>query len=212
MKILIGTTNPSKVKLFSDALCGYNAEFCTLDELGIDCEPEETGSTPEENAVIKAKFYGQFTDFVICGDSGLYFDCLPLDDPRQPGLHIRTPGGKQRLNDEEMIAYYSQLVQSLGGRVLACYLNGIAVCSKGQIFSFAPSDELTRQSAFYMTAAPSDERHPGWPLDSLSLYLDSGKYFTDKENGRKNSNEDSIVKGEYRKQLTAFLCNSLGLK
>ena len=56
MKVLIGTTNPSKVKRFEELLDGCDIEFCTLSDLGICTEPEETGKTPEENAVIKAKY------------------------------------------------------------------------------------------------------------------------------------------------------------
>lgn len=51
MKVLIGTTNPSKVKRFEELLSDYEIEFLTLRDLGITEEPEETGSTPEENAV-----------------------------------------------------------------------------------------------------------------------------------------------------------------
>ena len=104
MKVLIGTTNPAKVKRFSEFLPDCGMEFLTLSDLQITEEPEENGSGPEENARIKAAFYGKYCDRVICNDSGLYLDCIPLDDPRQPGLNIRTPQGK-RLDDEEMIQY-----------------------------------------------------------------------------------------------------------
>ena len=104
LKVLIGTTNPSKLRMFEEWLKEYPVEFVTLSDLGITGEPTETGDTPTENARLKAEYYGQFADHCICQDSGLYLDALPLDDPRQPGLHIRTPQGK-RLDDEEMIAY-----------------------------------------------------------------------------------------------------------
>ena len=55
MRILLGTTNPSKVKRFSDLLKGYDVEFVTLKDLAITDEPEENGTTPEENAIAKAK-------------------------------------------------------------------------------------------------------------------------------------------------------------
>lgn len=99
MKVLIGTTNPSKVRRFSEMLDGSDIEFLTLSDLGIADEPTETGDTPEENARIKAEFYGKYFDRVICNDSGLYFDSLPLDDARQPGLNIRTPAGHERLGE-----------------------------------------------------------------------------------------------------------------
>lgn len=91
MRILLGTTNPSKVKRFSDLLKGCDVEFVTLKDLAITDEPEENGTTPEENAIAKAKFYGQYFEVVICNDSGLYFEELALDDVRQPGLNVRTP-------------------------------------------------------------------------------------------------------------------------
>ena len=148
-KILIGTTNPSKIQRFIQLLSGYAAEFCTLKDLNITKEPEERGHTPRENAVLKARFYGQYFDSVICNDSGLYFDELAPGDPRQPGLNIRTPNGLPRLDDEEMINYYSELIHSLGGKVLAYYLDGIAVYHKGKIYSYMEDTAITRENAFY---------------------------------------------------------------
>ena len=109
MRVLLGTTNPSKVKRFSDLLKGYDIEFITLKDIKIIEEPEEKGTSPEENAIIKAKFYGQYFDIVICNDVGLYFKELDLEDLRQPGLNIRTPMNMDRLSDEEMIDYYEEL-------------------------------------------------------------------------------------------------------
>lgn len=212
MKVLIGTTNPSKVKRFEELLVGNNIEFCTLKDLGIESEPEEKGVTPEENAIIKARFYGQFFDRVICNDSGLYFDDLPMEDDRQPGLDIRTPGGCKRLNDEEMIAYYSKLIGALGGKVLAYYLDGIAVYNYGKIYSYMENSEAIKSSAFYMVDQPSDHRHPGWPLDSISLNRDTGIYFVDKGNNKYDTEEENVMVGEYRKRLISFLEEALGIE
>lgn len=133
MKILLGTTNPSKVNRFSDLLKECDVEFVTLKDLAITAEPEENGTTPEENAILKAKFYGQYFDVVICNDTGLYFEEFALDDVRQPGLNVRTPMQMDRLSDEEMIDYYSRLIGMLGGKVSAYYLDGIAVYHHGSI-------------------------------------------------------------------------------
>ncbi len=211
MKILLGTTNPSKVTRFEDFLQGFDVEFYTLQDLHISGEPEEKGNTPEENAILKAKFYGRFFDTVICNDSGLYFDALPMDDERQPGLNIRTPNGTKRLNDEEMIAYYADLVHSLGGKVLAYYLDGIAVYHKGDIVSFMENNETTRLSAFYMVDKPSDKRRAGWPLDSLSLNRNTLTYFVDHGNNTYDDVEENIMIGEYRTRLIGFLKKALKL-
>lgn len=210
MRVLIGTTNPSKVKRFEKMLAGYDVEFLTLHDLGVVQEPKETGKTPEENARIKAEFYGQYFDRVICNDSGLYFDELEHSDPRQPGLNIRTPEGV-RLNDEEMIAYYSKLVHSLGGQVTAYYLDGIAVFNHGTITAFMETGESIRPGMFYMIDQPSDLRHEGWPLDSLSVNRNTKTLFVDGGDNKYDTTEDEIILGEYRKRLVAFLVQSLEL-
>lgn len=211
MKVLIGTTNPAKVSRFEGFLSDCDIEFCTLKDLNITEEPEEKGSTPEENARIKAAFYGQFCDFVICNDSGLYFDGLPLDDDRQPGLNIRTPGGGRRLDDEEMITWYSKLIHSLGGEVMAYYMDGIAVCNQGMLYSYTDSCEDAQSDAFYMVDTPSEKRHAGWPLDSLSINRNTRTYFVDKGNNIYDDVAENIIIGAYRARLTAFLKKALGL-
>lgn len=212
MKILIGTTNPSKVKRFMEFLDGYNIEFYTLKDLNITEEPDEYGSDPKENAVIKAKFYGQFFDIIICNDSGLYFDGLPLNDSRQPGLNIRTPNGCNRLNDEEMIEYYSTLINSLGGKVSAFYLDGIAVYNKGIINSFLEEIEAARINSFYMIDTPSEKRHSGWPLDSISINKNTNTYFVEKGNDLLDKTNEQIMTGKYRIKIVSFLKQALGLE
>ena len=209
MRVLIGTTNPAKVTRFEEFLPDSSIEFLTLKDLGIAAEPQESGESPEENARIKAAFYGKFCDRVICNDSGLYFDSIPMDDPRQPGLNIRTPQGR-RLDDEEMIQYYSALISELGGKVLAYYLDGIAVYRDGKIESFL--DEQGKAAAFYMVETPSPNRHPGWPLDSLSLNKNTMTYFTDHGNNIYDNVEEQIMVGQYRQRVVSFLKRALGIE
>ena len=205
MRVLIGTTNPAKLKLFEQVMAGYPIEFVTLRDLDIQAEPEEKGNTPAENAAVKAAFYGKYADYVIGNDAGLYFDALPLDDPRQPGLHIRTPDGV-RLDDEEMISYYSSLIHSLGGKVIAYYLDGFAVKTPNGLFTYMKSKEEARSGAFWMLDKPVAARRPGWPLDSLSMELDETS-FMDEGVELKPS-----CTGETKKDWVKFLAQSLGLE
>lgn len=209
MKVLIGTTNPSKVKRFMYLLGGYDIDFLTLYDINVSDEPKETGTTPEENAIIKAKFYGKYFDAVICNDSGLYFDEISLDDIRQPGLNIRTPLNSCRLSDEEMIDYYTKLVSELGGKVTAFYLDGIAVYNKGTVHSFMDADMAKTTGSFFMIDKASSNRFEGWPLDSLSINKKTGKYFVD---GRDAESKENIICGEYEKAITDFLSQALELK
>ena len=208
MKVLIGTSNPSKVERFKSLLDGYDLEFLTLKDLKITSEPEETGINPKENAIIKAKFYSSFCDVVICNDSGLYFEELSMEDSRQPGLNIRTPNGNIRLDDEEMIEYYSSLINSLGGKVNAYYLDGIAVYINGKIYSFM-EDLSYKTDTFIMVGNASNKRHKGWPLDSLSIRKNSNKYFVDET---VNDSKDNIFINDYRERLIKFLLDALNIK
>lgn len=207
MKVLIGTTNPSKVKRFSKLLENCNIEFITLKDLKIADEPKETGKTPKENAICKAKYYGQYSDLVICNDSGLYFEELSLESEKQPGLNIRTPMGMNRLSDEEMIDYYSRLISELGGKVSAYYLDGIAVYNNGKISSFMDIESAKNIGSFYMIDKASSERFEGWPLDSLSISKETGKYFVD---GSDTESKENIIYGEYKKRVIEFLKDALG--
>ncbi len=210
MKILLGTTNPSKVNMFQSFLEGEDVTIYTLNDFDIEADPSEEGLTPEENAVIKAKHYGEYFDVVICHDSGLYFDELDISDKRQPGLNIRTPEGRDRLSDEEMIAHYSNLLKLLGGKQLAYYLNGMAVYNKGSIYSRMEPREEASAEAFYMVETPSEKRHIGWPLDSISVYKKSGKYFVDVSKENRVLDEDDGVYN-FKMIWSKFIKESLGL-
>ena len=204
MQILIGTTNPSKVALFRQLLEDTGAVFVTLHDLHIGVEPQETGKTPEENARIKAAFYGQFAERVICADSGLYVDSLPLSDPRQPGLRIRTPHGV-RLDDEQMIEHYAALSRSLGGRVLAYYLDACAVKTPDGLFAFQATQEEAREAGFYMLDTPCAQRREGWPIDSLSTDLEGRSFFDARYSALPQ------MKRSYIGRLNAFLREVLAL-
>lgn len=208
--VLIGTSNPSKFNRFTSMLEEYNAHFIGPNEIGITVSPEENGTTPEENARIKASFFGNYHDLVIGNDSGLYFREFSLDDPRQPGLHVRSPYGV-RLNDDQMIEYYSALAHSAGGRLTGYYLDACAVWNSGRLTSFMKMGENIECGVFYMVDKPSKLRHEGWPLDSISLDRHSGRYFVDDGNADENTEEEKRIIAEYNNSLLLFLTGSLGL-
>lgn len=209
MKVLLGTTNPSKVKRFKSLLSNYNINFITLKDLQINDEPQETGNDPRENAIIKANYYGKYFDLVICNDTGLYLEELTMSDKRQPGLNVRTPNGNERLDDDQMIDYYSNLVAELGGKVSAFYLDGVAVYNRGNVYSYIEDIDHATRNSFYMVDKASNIRYPGWPLDSISLNKRTMKYFVEGDN-EEEINKNIII-DEYQKRLVEFLENGLGL-
>lgn len=208
MRILLGTTNPAKVRMFERWFQGYPVDLVTPAELKIVGEAKEEGRDPRENARLKAEFYGNYAEYVICNDSGLYFAALPLHDSRQPGLHIRTPMGT-RLDGEQMIEYYSGLIASLGGKVKAFYLDGYALKTPEGMFTYLDTMEAAEDKAFWMTATPYPARRPGWPLDSLSLMADGVTPFLAKD---KPKEMFKLSTDENSNPWLRFILKSLGLE
>ena len=113
----------------------------------------------------------------------------------------------QRLSDEQMIEYYSKLIKELGGRVSAFYLDGIAVYNHGKIYSFMDK-ENARKTGFDMIDKAAPKYFPGWPLNSLSINRETGKYFVDEKDT--NSKENIFAK-QYKKQIVNFLKKALNI-
>ena len=78
MKLILSTQNPSKALQIQTLLNLPELEVVTLAELEISDDVEETGTTLEENALIKTLFaYEKLGGYCIGEDTGLYF--LNLD-------------------------------------------------------------------------------------------------------------------------------------
>ena len=77
MKIILATNNANKLREFSEILSPMGMEVLSQKEAGADIEADETGSTFEENAYIKAKaVYDLLKMPVVADDSGLEVDAL----------------------------------------------------------------------------------------------------------------------------------------
>ena len=78
MDIVIATNNINKVKEYNEILSPLGFNCLSLKDLNIICDPEETGSTFKENALIKAKEIAKYTNKVILADdSGIEIDAYP---------------------------------------------------------------------------------------------------------------------------------------
>lgn len=77
MKICAATGNPGKLKELRRILEAQGHEVLSQKELGITIDPDETGSTFEENAAIKAKTICAASGMpTVADDSGLCVDAL----------------------------------------------------------------------------------------------------------------------------------------
>ena len=122
-----------------------------------------------------------------------------------PG-EAKMHGHRVARSTEEMIDYYSKLITGLGGKVTAYYLDGIAVYNHGVISSFMDNMAAQKNGSFYMIDKASSKRFEGWPLDSLSINKENGKYFVD---GSIEESKENIIKDQYEKSVVDFLIKSL---
>lgn len=82
-RVIFATKNKGKIKEIQ-AVLGDSYEVITMEEAGIHTEIEETGTTFEENAVIKAETVRDLCgEIVLADDSGLEIDYLN----GEPGIY-----------------------------------------------------------------------------------------------------------------------------
>lgn len=180
MKILYGTSNQAKLAVMRSQLKKTDIDLIGLNDIKTEGKTipkvAENGSTPLENARLKAHaYYDAFQIPVFSCDSGLYFDHVP--DEIQPGVHVRNVNGKC-LSDDEMIEYYAGLVKRYGNLV-ARYQNAICfIIDEKHIYE--SMDPSLGSEKFILTDKPhSAVRKKGFPLDSISIDMKTNKYFYD---------------------------------
>jgi XTP/dITP diphosphohydrolase len=91
MDLLIGTSNPGKIREFGDILAELRFRLLSLHDVGLQSlEIEEPFATYAENAAHKARAYARASGlFALTDDSGLEVDAL---DGR-PGVYSARYGG-----------------------------------------------------------------------------------------------------------------------
>lgn len=180
MKILYGTTNEAKVMYMKERLADDQLQVISLRDVDDSIRPqvEESGNSPLDNAIIKAKaYYEAYRMPVFSCDSGLYID--GLEKEKQPGVYIRRVKDKT-LTDDEMIDYYGKLITSLGGQAKARYRNAICfIIDENNIYTYDGDSIASRP--FILSNKVHKKRIEGFPLDSLSIDPETGKYYYDQE-------------------------------
>jgi len=91
MKLLIATRNQGKLREYRALLADLELELIGLDEAGITLQVEETGTTFEENATLKARAYARASGLLtLADDSGLEVDALG----GEPGIYSARYDGQ----------------------------------------------------------------------------------------------------------------------
>lgn len=198
IKVLFATGNETKVKRFSKGLEEKGIEVITLKDINTEIELEENGKDAIENALIKARTYSKIIDIpVFAMDDNLYLE--NVSEEKQPGMYVRRVNGK-RLNDEEMIEHYTNLVKEYGtnGKLTCKWVYGMAVINNEEETTYTWNKE-----DFYMVDKPSNKIDTGYPLNTISINKKLNKYFTD------ITEEEKAMLHEDESEVVDFIANSI---
>jgi XTP/dITP diphosphohydrolase len=194
--LIIGTTNPAKIAQIRDALSSLEIKVGGVLDKKMLPEVKEDGKTVQENARKKATAYAKaLGSTVFSMDNALFLDGLKPED--QPGIHVRRIGGTLAVNDTELLEHGVKLVGSLGNRVKGHFEYGICIADpQGKIF------ETTIKTPRIFTDKPSEKIVPGYPLESIQIDEESGKYISEMTLGEQAE--------FWRKSIGEKLCKFVG--
>jgi XTP/dITP diphosphohydrolase len=106
LRLLVATHNSSKLAEISKFLGEAPYELVSLSDLGISYDVEETGTTFEENALLKAKAYCALSGLpTLADDSGLEIDALN----GAPGIYTKRYMGNHLTEQEKREALLAKL-------------------------------------------------------------------------------------------------------
>ena len=147
MRLVLASKNQKKLAEMNDILSHLGIQVCSEAEVGVDVEVEETGTTFEENSLLKARAVMEASGLpAIADDSGLCVDALS----GAPGVYSARYGGP----DLDDAGRYRLLLENMRGQsprtakfvsvITCCFPNGDVLTARGECpgtIAFAPMGE-----------------------------------------------------------------------
>ena len=110
MKVVMASNNAHKIAELRAILSAYGLDVVSQREAGVHVEPEETGTTFEENSRIKAVAVMQACGLpAVADDSGLMVDALN----GEPGVYSARYGGPDFITDSDRINYLLKKLENV---------------------------------------------------------------------------------------------------
>lgn len=190
-KLLIATTNLAKVEEYKKFLYDPNLELVCLRDIGITQQADEIGSTLEENALIKARFYSKLSGFpAIADDGGFEIDALN----GAPGVRShRWVNADREDTDEEIIAEVLKRLKDVPSEKRGAQLRLVVAFVDGKGFEKTGFELSRGMVAEKVYAHP----RPHFPYRSLLFFPELNKYYeeldekeSEKYNHRKRAVEE----------------------
>ncbi|MEH7513405.1 XTP/dITP diphosphatase [Gottfriedia acidiceleris] len=127
--IIIATNNQGKVKDFEALFNPMGFQIKSLKDFPEIQEVEETGTTFEENAILKAEFLArELNTPVIADDSGLIVDALE----GRPGVYSARYAGLHKSDEDNLQKVLSELEGVFPGKRTARFYCALALAVPGK--------------------------------------------------------------------------------
>lgn len=178
-KILIASTNPGKIaeiKTGLQILKKQDIDILTLSDVTVgEGQPEETGKTFEENALIKAKFYAKLTGLpVLADDGGLVIPYLN----NEPGVRSRRWLGYDA-SDQKLIDHTLLKLHGAKGKDRVAYLE-LCLCFYDPKTNKAIFEK--EKIAGHISEEPTKKRVAGFPYRALMVIDRYNKFYDELTN------------------------------
>lgn len=175
MKLAIATNNQHKLQEIRAILGDSFEELLSLKDLDIDVDVEETGTTLEENALIKARAILALSGIAtLADDTGLMVDALN----GAPGVYSARYAGEEH-NDAKNRALLLKNLDGVKDRS-AHFATVIALC-------YPDGKTLTASGRVNGEILLSEHGTEGFGYDSLFFSTELGKTFAEATQAEKNS-------------------------
>ena len=177
MKVVLASKNPHKLVEIRQITDQFGFELVMQSELGVDLDVEETGTTFEENSLLKAEAVMKATGLpAIADDSGIAVDALG----GEPGIYSARYGFDDTLDDwgrlELLLKNTEHVPDHQRQAKFVCVISfvtpeGVTIQARGEIHG-----QLTR--------APHGEN--GFGYDPIFYYPPMGKTTAEMTSEEKN--------------------------
>ncbi len=158
----MATSNPGKIREIARMLDGLGVEIVAQTELGVD-DAEETGTTFEENSLLKARHGATKTGLpAIADDSGLAVDALG----GAPGVYSARysgPGANDRSNNEKLLTELDGIAE-----------RGAAFCCVATYVEPDDTEPLVAEGIWRGEILEAPRGEGGFGYDPLFLVPDCG--------------------------------------
>ena len=147
MKLVLASKNQKKLRELREILSAQGVEVVSEADVGVDVDVEETGTTFEENALLKARAVCEASGLpAVADDSGVCVDALG----GAPGVYSARYGGPG-LDD---VGRYQLLLENMRGMldrrckfvsaICCCFPDGEVITARGECpgtLAYAPKGE-----------------------------------------------------------------------